>query len=81
MLMIRPLPWALMCGRTALVMRMRPKTLTSNTPCAWTTEFSSAAPAEPIPALLTSTSSRPNRSITCWTTAATDSSLDTSRSR
>ena len=35
----------------------------------------------PIPALLTRTSIRPNRSITCWTTVATDSSLVTSRSR
>ena len=26
---MRPRPWARMCGRTAFVMRMRPKTLTS----------------------------------------------------
>ena len=44
-------------------------------------EVSSAAPIEPMPALLTRTSIRPNRSITCWTAAVTESSLATSRSR
>ncbi|HYX60302.1 MAG TPA: hypothetical protein VE888_15020 [Streptosporangiaceae bacterium] len=34
-----------------------------------------------MPALLTRTSIRPNRAITCPTTAAADSSLVTSRSR
>src|SRR4051812_37888712 len=77
-LMTRPLPRLRMCGRTAFVMRMRPKTLTSNTFWVWASENSSAAP---IPALLTSTSSRPKRSSTRSTTLATDSSLVTSRSR
>src|SRR6185312_9585861 len=79
-LIMRPLRWARICGKTALVMRMRPKTLTSNTPCAWATEISSAAPLAPTPALLTKTSSRPKRAITCPTTLLTDSSLVTSRS-
>src|SRR5213596_2913679 len=64
MLTIRPRPWARMCGRTALVIRTRPKKLTSKTRWIWATELSSAAPAAPVPALLTRTSSRPNRSIT-----------------
>src|SRR6266568_3074902 len=81
MLMMRPLPRARMCGRTALVMRMTPKTLTSKTRWSWATELSSAAPAEPTPALLTRTSILPNRSITCPTTAWTDAPLATSRSR
>src|SRR3954452_4193733 len=81
MLMSLPRPRPRMCGRTALVMRMRPKTFTSNTRCAWATETSSAAPSMPSPALLTRTSIRPNRSITCWTTLLTDSSLVTSRAR
>ena len=79
--MIRPAPWARMCGNTAFVIRMRPKTLTSKTLLSWAMELSSAAPALPRPALLTRTSMRPNRSITCWTTVLTESSLVTSRSR
>ena len=71
-LMMRPRPWARMCGRTSFVIRMTPKTLMSKTPWACATEFSSAAPIEPMPALLTRTSIRPNRSITCWTAAVTD---------
>jgi hypothetical protein len=81
MLMMRPRPRARMCGKTALVMRMRPKTLTSKTLCACAAELSSAAPAAPTPALLTRTSRHPNRSITRWTTVLADSSLVTSRSR
>src|SRR3954454_12683648 len=80
MLMTRPLLCARMWGRTALVMRMRPKTLTSKTIWSWATELSSLAPDEPMPALLTRTSMRPNRSITCPTAVATESSLVTSRS-
>ena len=49
--------------------------------CARAAEFSSAAPAEPIPALLTSTSIRPCCAITTPTAAATESSFVTSRSR
>jgi hypothetical protein len=78
MLMMRPRSRARMCGRTALVIRMRPKTLTSKTPCAWATELSSAAPA---PALLARTPMRPNRPVTCRATALAGSSLVTSRSR
>ena len=81
MLMMRPRSRARMCGRTALVMRMRPKTLTSKTPCAWATELSSAAPAVPAPALLARTSMRPDRPITCWTAVPAGSSPVTSRSR
>src|SRR5437667_180723 len=81
MLMIRPVPAARMCGRTAFVIRTSPKKLMSKTRWSWATELSSAAPAAPVPALLTRTSSRPNRSITRRTTALTDSSLVTSRSR
>jgi hypothetical protein len=44
------------------------------------TESSSAAPAEPMPALLTSTSSRPKRPTPCSTAAVTEASLETSRS-
>src|SRR5215217_8237952 len=80
MLMMRPRPWERMCGRTAFVMRMRPKKLMSKTRWSWATELSSAAPAAPVPALLIRTSSRPNRSITCRTSVLTDSSLVTSRS-
>jgi hypothetical protein len=39
MLMMRPRRSARMCGRTALVMRMAPKTLTSNTRCLGDGEF------------------------------------------
>ena len=70
-----------MCGRTAFVIRTSPKKLISKTLWSWATELSSAAPAAPIPALLISTSSRPNRSITRPTVMLTDSSLVTSRSR
>src|SRR4051794_21359552 len=80
-LMMRPRPRDRMCGRTSLTKRMTPKTLMSKTPWACSTEVSSAAPIEPMPALLTRTSIRPNRSITCWTTAVTDLSLTTSRSK
>ena len=62
-------------------MRMTPKTLMSNRRCACAAELSSAAPAEPMPALLTRTSIRPNRSITSATAAVTEASLVTSRSR
>ena len=79
--MMRPLPWARICGRTALVMRMTPKTLMLNSLWSCAMELSSAAPAVPTPALLIKTSIRPNRSITCWTTVLADSSLATSRSR
>ena len=78
---MRPRPWARMYGRTAFVMRMTPKTLISKMRWSCATELSSAAPAVPIPALLTRTSSRPYRSITRPTTELTDSSLATSRSR
>src|SRR6266540_1339034 len=80
-LMTRPPPWARMCGRTAFVMRMTPRTLMFRMLWAWVTEFSSTAPAEPMPALLTRTSMRPNRSITSSTAAVAESSLATSRSR
>src|SRR5215218_7338809 len=72
MLMTRPLSWARMWGRTALVMRMRPKTLTSKTIRSWATELSSLAPDEPMPALFTRTSMRPDRSNTSRTAPATD---------
>jgi hypothetical protein len=78
--MMRPLPWARMCGKTAFVIRITPKTLMSKTPCACATELSSAAPVEPIPALLTRMSIRSNRSMTCCTALATDASSATSRS-
>ena len=55
-LMMRPRPRARMCGRTSFTMRMTPKTLMSKTPWACATEVSSAAPIEPMPALLTRTS-------------------------
>ena len=55
---------ARMCGRTALVIRITPKKFTSNTRWACSMELSSAAPPAPTPALLTSTSIRPNRPIT-----------------
>src|SRR5215216_1685245 len=81
MLMTRPLCCARMWGRTALVMRMRPKTLTSKTIRSWATELSSLAPDEPMPALLTSTSMRPDRSSTSRTAPATDTSSVTSSGR
>ena len=43
--MMRPRPCARMCGRTAFVIRTRPKTLMSKTRWSWATELSSAAPA------------------------------------
>ena len=79
--MIRPVPAARMCGRTAFVIRTSPKKLMSKTRWSWATELSSAAPAAPVPALLTRTSSRPNWSITRPTAVLTDSSLVMSRSR
>lgn len=78
---MRPRPWARMCGRTSRTMRMTPKTLMSKTAWACATVLSSAAPIEPMPALLTRTSIRPNRSIICWTAAVAEVSLATSRSR
>src|SRR5215217_9190670 len=81
MLMTRPLCCARMWGRTALVMRMRPKTLTSKTIRSWATELSSLAPDEPMPALLTRTSMRPDRSSTSRTAPATDASSVTSSGR
>src|SRR5687768_2202583 len=70
-----------MWGSTALVIRIRPKTLMSKTSLAWLIELSSPAPTAPTPALLTRTSIRPNRSITSSTRERTDSSPATSRSR
>ena len=46
---MRPLPCARMCGSTAFVMRITPKTLTLKMRWACSTELSSAAPAEPMP--------------------------------
>src|SRR3954470_4027396 len=60
-LMIRPPPCSRMCGSTARVMRIEPNTLVSNSARACSIELSSAAPAIPTPALLTSTSIRPDR--------------------
>src|SRR4051794_19344807 len=71
-LMIRPLPCSRICGRTARVIRIAPKTLVSNSARACSIELSSAAPATPTPALLTRTSIRPDRSSTARTTPATD---------
>src|SRR5437899_5111366 len=51
-LMMRPRPCARMCGRTAFVMRTRPKKLMSKTRWSWATELSSAAPAAPVPAFV-----------------------------
>src|SRR5579859_8109760 len=47
-LMTRPRRRARMWGRTALVMRTRPKKLTSKTRWSWATELSSAAPGDDI---------------------------------
>ena len=80
-LMIRPLPCSRMCGSTARVIRIAPKTLVSNSARACSIELSSAAPATPTPALLTRTSIRPDRSSTSRTTPATDSSSVTSSGR
>jgi len=66
--------------RDALVIWMTPKTLMSKSwRCA--IEFSSVAPAGPMPALLTRTSIRPNYASTPSTRDTTDSLLVTSRSR
>src|SRR5215203_194852 len=77
-LMIRPLPCSRICGSTARVIRIAPKTLVSNTARVCSIELSSAAPATPTPALLTKTSMRPDRSSTPRTTPPTDSSSVTS---
>jgi hypothetical protein len=79
--MIRPLPCSRMCGSTARVIRIAPKTLVSNSARACSIELSSAAPATPTPALLTRTSIRPDRASTSRTTPATDSSSVTSSGR
>src|SRR5215218_8405471 len=81
MLITRPLSCARMWGRAALVMRMRPNTLTSKTIRSWAMELSALAPDEPMPALLTSTSMRPDRSSTSRTAPATDASSVTSSGR
>jgi hypothetical protein len=60
-LMMRPLRWAPMYGRTALIIRIAPNTLMLKAFWSWVMELSSAAPVDPTPALLTSTSMRPNR--------------------
>src|SRR5215217_5320370 len=80
-LMIRPLPCSRICGSTARVIRIAPKTFVSNSARACSIELSSAAPATPTPALLTKTSIRPDRSSTPRTTPATDSSSVTSSGR
>src|SRR3954447_22854715 len=80
-LMIRPPPCSRICGSTARVIRIEPKTLVSNSARACSIELSSAAPAMPTPALLTSTSIRPDRSSTSRNTPATDSSSVTSSGR
>src|SRR5215213_9663543 len=80
-LMIRPLPCSRMWGSTARVIRIEPKTFVSNSPRACSIELSSAAPAMPRPALLTSTSMRPDRSSSSRTTPATDPSSVTSSGR
>src|SRR4051794_35662276 len=80
-LMIRPLPWSRMWGSTARVIRIEPKRLVSNKARACSTELSSAAPETPTPALLTSTSMRPDRCSTSRTAPATESSSVTSSGR
>src|SRR5215213_688471 len=80
-LMIRPLPCSRMCGSTARVIRIEPKTLVSNSARACSIELSSAAPAMPTPALLTRTSIRPDRWSTSRTTPSTDPSSVTSSGR
>src|SRR5688572_26713155 len=70
-----------MCGSTARVVRIEPKTLVSKSARACSIELSSAAPAMPTPALFTSTSIRPDRSSTSRTTPATDPSSVTSSGR
>src|SRR3954463_730522 len=80
-LMIRPPPCSRMCGSTARVIRIDPKTLVSKSARACSIELSSAAPAMPTPALLTRTSIRPDRSSTSRTTPATDTSSVTSSGR
>src|SRR3954470_13528775 len=80
-LMVRPPPCSRICGSTARVIRIEPKTLVSNSARACSIELSSAAPAMPTPALLTSTSIRPDRSSTSRTTPATDRSSVTSSGR
>src|SRR5215211_2263327 len=80
-LMIRPLPCSRMWGSTARIIRIEPKTLVSNSARVCSIELSSAAPAMPRPALLTSTSMRPDRSSSSRTTPATDPSSVTSSGR
>src|SRR5215217_4758777 len=80
-LMIRPPPCSRMWGSTARVIRIEPKTLVSNSARACSIELSSAAPAMPKPALLTSTSMRPDRSSSSRTAAATEASSVTSSGR
>lgn len=63
----RPLPCFRMCGSTALVIRITPKTLMSKSHCDWAIEFPSLAPLRPMPALLINTSIRPNSEITAST--------------
>src|SRR4051795_13678797 len=81
MLMIRPLPCSRICGSTARVIRIEPKTFVSNRARVCSIELSSAAPAMPRPALLTSTSMRPERPSTSRTPLATDTSSVTSSGR
>lgn len=75
---IRPARCSRIDGNTALVMRITPNRLTSNSCWTWATEDSSAPPNMPRPALLTSTSMRPARSSIVFTSAATDASSVTS---
>src|SRR5215216_6519001 len=76
--MIRPSPRWRIEGNAALMTRTTPNTLTSNRPCTWLMEDSSAPPNNPRPALLTSTSMRPVCESTVETRALTDVSSVTS---
>jgi hypothetical protein len=80
MLMIRPSRRWRMEGSTARVTRSSPMTFVSKMTFACSAVKASVTPADPMPALLTSTSISPASASTCSTPASTEASSLTSSS-
>jgi hypothetical protein len=78
--MIEPPPWRSMWGTANLAPRNTERTLTAITRSQSSTLSSTAVPGRSVPALLNSTSSRPNCSTVLATMASTEAASATSTS-
>src|SRR5712672_2127891 len=79
MLMMLPLPWACMARTSCFMLRTTPRTLVSKVAAKLSAVWSVIGPTWPsVAALLTATSSRPNRATVLSTMARTSHSLRTS---